>query len=179
MIVLIKETIQQSRRNKPDPKLHPIQHAIFDAYISRMEKALEDWIPSEDRREAQTRLWDEIMDLQGWVAEGPEKWMEWTEDHDDSAGDMLVRDFGKSYSEAKRLIRKSKELRRGRPGTSRRVAVKGLELKLLRPSLGWVDVRDEVCDCGQPRHGDSCLARLKTAVSALKGMLLRYNLKSD
>jgi hypothetical protein len=176
MAVLHMERIACCHRNKPDPKLHPVLAVIFDAYILRMEQALEKWNPSPAEVRGQVRIWDDLIELQGWIHKGPEKWEKWTEADDDSAGDALVKDYGKSYSEAKRLIRKSKERRRGRPGTSRPLAVKGLELKVLRPSLLWVDIRDQICDCGQPFHGDSCLARLKSAVSGLRAVLRRYGL---
>jgi hypothetical protein len=177
MAVLIMETITRSRQNKPDPRLRPVLAVIFDAYISRLEQGLEKWNPILNDVGAQIKIWDELMELQGWINQKPEKWEKWTQDHDDSAGNVLVKDYGKSYSEAKRLIRKSLERRGGRPGTSRLPAVNGLELKLLHPSLRWVDIRDRICDCGQQTHGHSCLSRLKSAVTQLKAMLRRFGLK--
>jgi hypothetical protein len=174
--VLATLRLDWSRRNRPESEVRPILSAIFDAYIQRIEIVLENWSPNPDQVGEIQRVWDELVDLQGWVEPRPEKWEKWTDDHDDSAGNVLVQDYGKSYSEAKRLIRKSKEFRRGRPGTSRMLAVAAMELKIHDPSLRWRDVRDKVCDCSQSKHGDSCLAKLKSAVSELTRMLRRYSI---
>src|SRR6202041_2388324 len=83
MAVLIMETITRSRQNKPDPRLRPVLAVIFDAYISRLEQVLEKWNPNRNEAEAQKRIWDELIELQGWIHEKPEKWEKWTQDHDD------------------------------------------------------------------------------------------------
>jgi hypothetical protein len=176
MAVLHQERIAWCRQNKPKPEARPVLAVIFDAYIVRMEEVLEKWNPTPTEVRWQIKVWDELIELQGWIHMGTEKWEKWTQDHDDSAGNVLVKDFGKSYSEAKSLIRRARKLSGGRPGTSRVLSVKGLELKVLHPELRWVDVRDLVCDCGQRAHGDSCLSKLKSALTQLRAMLRRYGL---
>lgn len=66
---------------------------------------------------------------------------------------------------------------RGRPATTRFVAVDALELWLLNPGKSWTQVTREVCNCGQVEHGPVCHERLRQQINDLRACLKKYGIK--
>jgi hypothetical protein len=67
------------------------------------------------------------------------------------------------------------ENKRGRPVTRGPVAVRALQLKWDK-NPKWQKIADELCDCGQRKHSESCRQSIRQAAMALQRLLNRQGL---
>jgi len=163
--VLMIAHYTQVSAHTPDRGAHPVFWPLWNAYVSRLEKYLE-----TPRIQKSVEKLKELEELRPWIM--PSKPVKWTDDHDSLAGDVLVKRH--TYSEAKENIQQVRQLGAGRPRTNVAIAIRGLELKTVTPTLTWEGVCEKVCDCGKSQHDASCLGRLKSAVTELKSILTKY-----
>jgi predicted negative regulator of RcsB-dependent stress response len=168
-VLMIAHYVQLSA-GAPNAQERPVLAGLWQTYRTRLEKYLE--TPRANRTLAQLA---ELEELRSWVM--PPKRHEWTSDHDDVAGDVLVKS-GNTYAKAKENIKKIRQLGRGRPRSTSEMAIRALETKIASPTLVWREVCDRVCDCGS-QHDDSCLGRLKTAIGELNSILQKYGLPNS
>jgi hypothetical protein len=154
-------------KSAPAAKDHPLLRPLWEAYLIRLKQHLE--TPHANRGSEQLAELKEFSD--SLIVQQ----LDWTEDHDVLAGNVWVR-RGKTYGEARQLNRQIRQSRSGRTATTRGLALRGYELKLLNPALRWEDVVVEVCDCGKSSHDQFCCGRMKTAVTKLKKFLRKYDL---
>jgi hypothetical protein len=150
---------------------HPVGVVLLGSLISHEEKFLRDPGPHE----AAIVTLKKMNELRRWLFREPE----WDCEQELYVGDTLVRQYGRSYFELPGMIRRLREARSGRPLGRRWLAIRGLELRFLNPSLSWRDITKRVCDCGKLLHDDCCIQCLKSAVSELRNLLRKYDLPTD
>jgi len=150
---------------------HPVGVALLGSLISHEERFLRDPGPHPAAEVALKKM----NELRRWLFREPK----WDRGQELYVGDTLVSQYGWSYSEVPRMIRRLRQARGGRPLMRRWLAIRGLELRLLDPSLGWRDITERICDCGKSLHDDWCIQCLKSAVSELRNLLRKYDLLMD
>jgi hypothetical protein len=155
------------RANAPDPAKHPIFRPLWEGFVLRIESYLE--TPQENRSLEKLA---ELEEFRSWVIGG--KRPAWTGEHETFAGNVFV-ERGATYGDAQKKISEVRKLGSGRPRSNVAIAIRGLELKTLNPSLHWRHVANQVCDCGRSQH-DDCLDRLNGAVVDLRSFMKKYGL---
>jgi hypothetical protein len=153
---------------EPDRKSHPVGWPLWNDYVRRLEEFL-----SAAPAQRTTQALDDLEEFASWLS--IKQKVKWTEDHDDVAGDTLVKQ-GRSYSQAKIAIRRVKQRFAGRPHTTAKMAVRGLELYLSKSGSRWPEVALQVCDAEHAKHDDSCTKRLETAVSQLRQFMKKHGI---
>jgi hypothetical protein len=163
-------------KNRPELAQHPVVAALLDLYIVRL-KAIVAWPPKVRALAvllAPRPELDDLLELGSWVLrKGPRHWP-------DEERDQLISVFertGFSNQGAKMQTRGITSRSGGRPASRRPVAIAALELKLRKPSLSWIEVTRELCNCGREKaeHDDYCKAKLLTRFKELRKLLRKHH----
>jgi len=72
---------------------------------------------------------------------------------------------------AEDIFLKAGEYRRGRPAKRRHVAAAALEAKQDNPSLKRLQLAQQFCPCGKPRHNAACAERLRRDMQRLNELI--------
>lgn len=74
------------------------------------------------------------------------------------------------------LPRWARPTNRGRPGARRRSAVRALQFQI-DTGQSWTSVTQEICDCPQNKHDQSCKEAIRQSVNGLKRLLRRLGIE--
>jgi hypothetical protein len=170
----LRPHLEAVRRRIPEGKTHPVQSALFGAYVALLddyiatsEKILTGSHPIDQTAvENSKALQLQIKKIAEWIALHGEF-------RDYEAGDFLV-ETGYSYTRATEILDRAKKSRAGAPHSAAKRTIDALEMKISAPSLTWSALADKTCDCGASKHTKHCAERVRKNVASLKNLLASY-----
>jgi hypothetical protein len=143
--------------NPPDPLTQPVSSALARAYLSRLEiyvRAIRGGAKglSDHYRDYPTLL-QELQEMEAWIVRkkvAGEK-TELTIADEDAIGDWLVS-TGRSYSQAKQMLRRMQQFLTGRGAPNKRPeTLRMLDAKVSQ-ALSYKRLASNMCDCGLAQH---------------------------
>jgi hypothetical protein len=178
----LEERLSYCLSNPLDKANHPVMKAMVDAYISRLQLALDNIrrgaIGLRYQYENHPHLTDQIQELESWLfhPKPRESQPKITTKQEETIGDWLVGTMRYSYSKARRQIESFKRSISTRGAPSKRVET--LLMMDARISNGWSypTLASRMCDCGGSDHGVHCSERIRKRIKELEGVLKNYGI---
>jgi len=179
----LEAKLRLCQHHAPDPATKPVSAAIVAVYVSRIESALaairgggkslrEDAVSHPNASE-------ELQEIESWILRrkpnAPGRKL--TDKDWDAFGNWFVSKMGYSYSRAREMIERLRNLQSSKGAPNKRTeTLKMLDARIAN-EWSYMELANKMCDCGALKHTEHCSERIRKRLKELESFLKKYGIQ--